>query len=388
MSLGVGFAAVGAAEIFTSLGSAFGGTSFAPVPKWLTNLAAFNGKTFGLPIPPVVLIWFAVSALLIWLMKNSWFGRGVYALGGSRTAAARLRFSEIKTWTLVHGLSGAMSAVTGVLLLGFSGGGFVGVGDPYLFSTVAAVVIGGTSLLGGSGGYGATLLGALVRGGKVADAPWDPAGKMRTPGFKVLHKPSYDPRSSCPLLADCLAAITGWSQAHPSHLPIILMIEVKEDAPARDRNCVGLCADGWMRLKRQLRDAFGSALLLPGDVGTAWPTLGALRGKVMVMLLDEEDHARSYRAATDRDGDDVIFTAARPAKRAPLRVGAHDRIAILPDPRDPRRCRHRRSSPRRSAPTRSGFCERRDLRVDRLSERRSALSGLCRSLRPQCPGRP
>ncbi|MEG3145962.1 Ca2+-dependent phosphoinositide-specific phospholipase C [Sphingomonas sp. RT2P30] len=180
------------------------------------------------------------------------------------------------------------------------------------------------------------LLDALVRGGKVADAPWDPAGKMRTPGFKVLHKPTYDPRSSCPLLADCLAEIAGWSKAHPDHLPIILMIEVKEDAPARDRNCVGLCADGWTRLKRQLRDAIGSALLLPGDVGTAWPTLGALRGKVMVMLLDDEDHARSYRAATDRDGDDVIFTAARPAKRAPLRVGAHDRIAILPDPRDPR----------------------------------------------------
>jgi ribose transport system permease protein len=55
-----------------------------------------------------------------------------------------------------------MSALTGVLLLGFSGGGFVGVGDPYLFTTVAAVVIGGTSLLGGAGGYGATVLGVLV----------------------------------------------------------------------------------------------------------------------------------------------------------------------------------------------------------------------------------
>ena len=47
-------------------------------------------------------------------------------------------------------------------LLGFSGGGFVGVGDPYLFTTIAAVVIGGTSLLGGQGGYGSTVVGALV----------------------------------------------------------------------------------------------------------------------------------------------------------------------------------------------------------------------------------
>lgn len=162
MSLGVGFAAVGAAEIFTSLGSAFGGTSFAAVPKWLTNIAAFNGTTFGLPIPPVILIWLAVSFLIVWMMKNTWFGRSIYALGGSRTAASRLQISEFKVWVSVHGNSGAMSATTGILLLGFSGGGFVGVGDPYLFSTVAAVVIGGTSLLGGSGGYGATVLGALV----------------------------------------------------------------------------------------------------------------------------------------------------------------------------------------------------------------------------------
>lgn len=162
MSLGVGFAAVGAAEIFTSIGSAFGGTSFAPVPKWLTNIAAFNGRTFGLPIPPVIVIWLALTFFIVWAMRNTWFGRGIYALGGNRTAAARLRISEFKTWVLVHGLSGTMSAVTGILLLGFSGGGFVGVGDPYLFSTVAAVVIGGTSLLGGAGGYGATVLGALV----------------------------------------------------------------------------------------------------------------------------------------------------------------------------------------------------------------------------------
>ncbi|MES0172551.1 ABC transporter permease [Mesorhizobium sp. M0006] len=162
MSLGVGFAVVGATEIYVSYGSEFGGTSFVAVPPWLTNLAAFNGKTFGVPIPPVVIIWFAASAFLIWMMKNTWFGRGVYALGGSRTAAARLQVSEWRTWMWLHGISGAMSATTGILLLGFSGGGYVGVGDPYLFSTVAAVVIGGTSLLGGAGGYGATVIGALV----------------------------------------------------------------------------------------------------------------------------------------------------------------------------------------------------------------------------------
>lgn len=162
MSLGVGFAAVGAIQLYTSLGSAYGGTVMAPTPAWLRNFAAFNGKSFGLSIPPVVLLWLIVTALTVWALYNTWFGRSIYAIGGSRVAAARLGISEFRVWVSIHGISGAMSALTGVLLLGFSGGGFVGVGDPYLFTTVAAVVIGGTSLLGGAGGYGATVLGVLV----------------------------------------------------------------------------------------------------------------------------------------------------------------------------------------------------------------------------------
>jgi len=162
MSLGIGFAVVGAVQLYTSLGSAFGGTVFAPVPNWLRNFAAFNGKTFGFPVPPVVILWLLLTAAAIWALYNTWFGRSVYAVGGSRVAAARLGISELRVWTAIHSVSGAMSALTGVLLLGFSGGGFVGVGDPYLFTTVAAVVIGGTSLLGGAGGYGATVLGVLV----------------------------------------------------------------------------------------------------------------------------------------------------------------------------------------------------------------------------------
>lgn len=162
MSLAVGFAVVGLTQIYTTIGTSFGGTVYAQIPDWLRNLAALNGTTFGIPMPPVVFIWAGIAAVTIWAMGNTWFGLGLYAVGGSRTAAARLMISERKAWIAVHGLSGAMSALAGMLLLGFSGGGFVGVGDPYLFTTVAAVVIGGTSLLGGAGGYGATVLGVLV----------------------------------------------------------------------------------------------------------------------------------------------------------------------------------------------------------------------------------
>jgi ribose transport system permease protein len=128
----------------------------------LASFASIAGTSFGLPVPAVVLVWIAISAVVIIAMSNTWFGRSFYALGGSRIAAARLMISESRLWIAAYAISGGMAALTGIVLLGFSGGGFVGVGDPYLFTTVAAVVIGGTSLLGGWGGYGATVIGVLV----------------------------------------------------------------------------------------------------------------------------------------------------------------------------------------------------------------------------------
>jgi len=162
VSLGVGFAVAGATQIVTSIGTRYAGNVHGAVPHWLTNIAAMNGTTFGLEIPPVILIWIVVAVLLIIGMRNTVYGRNLYALGGNRTAARRLSISERKYWVGVYTISGFIAALTGELLLGWSGSGFIGVGDPYLFTTLAAVVIGGTSLLGGWGGYGFTVIGVLV----------------------------------------------------------------------------------------------------------------------------------------------------------------------------------------------------------------------------------
>jgi ribose transport system permease protein len=162
LTLGVGFAVSGLTQIVTSIGSAFAGNVFGVVPNWLKNLAAMNGTTFGLAIPPVILIWAVVAIVLIYGMKNTLYGRYLYALGGNRTSAARLSISERRYWVIAYMVSGCVAALTGVLLLGWSGGGFIGVGQPYLFMTLAAVVMGGTSLLGGQGGYGFTVIGVLV----------------------------------------------------------------------------------------------------------------------------------------------------------------------------------------------------------------------------------
>ncbi|MGV8988918.1 MAG: ABC transporter permease [Cypionkella sp.] len=162
VTLGTGFAISGGVQIITSIGTAYGGNVFGTVPPWLTNLSAMDGSTFGLPFPPVIAIWALIAVILIVGMRVTVYGRFLYAVGVNRTSASRVMISELKYWVMMYAVSGFFAAMTGSLLLGWSGGGFIGVGDQYLFLTLAAVVVGGTSLLGGQGGYGFTVIGVLV----------------------------------------------------------------------------------------------------------------------------------------------------------------------------------------------------------------------------------
>ena len=162
VTLGVGFFVKGGVQILVSMGTFSAGTVFGVVPGWMQNLASMNGKTIGLPIPPVIIIWIVVSILVVIGLRLTKWGRHLYALGGSRLSSARLSISERGYWIGAYVISGFFSALTGALLLGWSGGGDVGAGDIYLFTTIAAVVIGGTSLLGGYGGYGLSIIGVLI----------------------------------------------------------------------------------------------------------------------------------------------------------------------------------------------------------------------------------
>ena len=162
LTLGVGFFVKGGVQILVAMGTFSAGTVFGVVPDWMRNIASMNGKTVGLPIPPVILIWIIASIIIIVALRLTKWGRHLYALGGSRLSSARLSISERAYWVGAYVISGFFSALTGALLLGWSGGGFIGVGDTYLFLTIAAVVIGGTSLLGGNGGYGLSVIGVLV----------------------------------------------------------------------------------------------------------------------------------------------------------------------------------------------------------------------------------
>jgi len=162
VTLGTGFAISGGVQILTSIGTAYSGNVFGTVPPWLTNLSAMDGTTFGLPFPPTIAIWGLIALFLVVSMRVTLYGRHLYALGVNRTSSKRILISELRYWVMMYAISGFFSAMTGGLLLGWSGGGFIGVGDQYLFLTLAAVVVGGTSLLGGEGGYGFTVIGVLV----------------------------------------------------------------------------------------------------------------------------------------------------------------------------------------------------------------------------------
>jgi ribose transport system permease protein len=113
-------------------------------------------------IPVAVLVWLAVSAITLAVLRLTRFGRGIYAIG-SNAAAARL--SGVRTgWTTIgaYVYCALLAGVAGLLLFGFAGQGYMDLGDPYQLNSIAAVVVGGTSILGGRGSYLGTIGGAIL----------------------------------------------------------------------------------------------------------------------------------------------------------------------------------------------------------------------------------
>ena len=115
---------------------------------------------FGLP--GILFIWLVVGVAVTLVLRRTTFGLNVYAIGSNETAAALAGVPVRRTRALLFALSGLFSGITGILLLGYTEYVFVGAGDQYMLPSIIAVVIGGTSLAGGSGGYVGTMAGAIV----------------------------------------------------------------------------------------------------------------------------------------------------------------------------------------------------------------------------------
>jgi len=115
-----------------------------------------------LGLPGILFIWALIGVALTLLLRRTTFGFNVYAIGANEAAAALAGVPVRRTRALLFALSGFFAGVTGILLLGYTEYVFMGAGDQYMLPSVIAVVIGGTSLAGGAGGYVGTMAGAIV----------------------------------------------------------------------------------------------------------------------------------------------------------------------------------------------------------------------------------
>lgn len=156
VTLGTGTVVQGAVLLWT------GGFPSGSAPPAVSAFVSIGGSTGPLPFPPLVPVFVLLAALVALMLARTPFGRRIYALGSNPRAAPLALIRPVAMWAAAFAVSAFFAAVTGVLLLGFTGSAYGAVGQPYLFQTIAAVVVGGTALVGGRGSYLGTVGGALV----------------------------------------------------------------------------------------------------------------------------------------------------------------------------------------------------------------------------------
>ncbi|HVY18696.1 MAG TPA: ABC transporter permease [Bauldia sp.] len=113
-------------------------------------------------VPNAVLVWAVTGVVATFVLSRTTFGRAIYGIGNKEAAAY---LSGVPTQRVVVGafaLCGGLAAFGGVLLSGYAGKAAQGMGDAYLLPAIAAVVLGGTSILGGRGNYLGTIAGAIL----------------------------------------------------------------------------------------------------------------------------------------------------------------------------------------------------------------------------------
>jgi hypothetical protein len=160
--------------------------------------------------------------------------------------------------------------------------------------------------------------------------PFDPEDKLGKPGLKVLHVQDVDFRSTCVTLVECLSTIAGWSRDHPDHVPLLVLVELK-NAPIADPLKLGFVTphpfgpaelDG---LDAEIRSVFDDDhLLTPDDVRgrsatlaaaiteRGWPALGDVRGKVLFALDNTGPPRDLYLEGAPSLEGRVLFVSSEP----------------------------------------------------------------------------
>jgi calcium-dependent phosphoinositide phospholipase C len=190
-----------------------------------------------------------------------------------------------------------------------------------------------------AGGLYANRLGPPILGEPAASG----VAELDRPGFKVLHIQDIDFESTCWTLASCLATIRGWSEANPRHLPVVVLIEAKQDSVDNlgfdftDPLPIG--GPELDALDAEIRTSLGDRVLTPDFVrggratleeavrADGWPTVEAARGKIM-LALDNEDAVRdAYVAGHPSLAGRAMFVSARPGRPEAAFVKLNDALA-------------------------------------------------------------
>ena len=155
MTLGMGLVVFGASNAWQLL-TVKTSSGVPPEIRWI-------GSATVLSILPVSLIVFIPLAVILILgLRRTGYGRLLYAIGDNPIAA---RLSGARSWqvlVVLYAISAVLAAIAGYLISGFTNVASVTLADSYLLPSVAAAVIGGTSIFGGRGGYTGTIVGALI----------------------------------------------------------------------------------------------------------------------------------------------------------------------------------------------------------------------------------
>jgi ribose transport system permease protein len=154
MTLGTGLIATGCLQVYQRMFINAG----SEVPGFLVWLG--TGRTAGMPNGLFMFIPFAL--FILWLMRYTGFGRLLFALGSNEKAA---KLSGVRAWQVyiaLYALSGLIAALAGLLYLGMIRQTSLSLANPLLLPSVAAAVIGGTSIFGGRGSFAGAIVGALI----------------------------------------------------------------------------------------------------------------------------------------------------------------------------------------------------------------------------------
>ncbi len=154
MTLGTSLIGTGVLQVYQRTVIATG----SEVPDFLTWLG--TGRTYGLP--NALLLFIPLAALVMFTLRRTGFGRLLYAVGDNERAA---RIAGVLYWQVILALyvfSGLLAGIAGLLYVGLIRAPSLSLAEPLLLPSVAAAVIGGTSMFGGRGGYSGTIVGALI----------------------------------------------------------------------------------------------------------------------------------------------------------------------------------------------------------------------------------